>query len=73
MSARAGPTWRVVLAGLRRLAAGDDGQAMTEYAITSFALIAGAGVSLLVFLPNTIAAYKIYINGFYIILGLPFP
>ncbi|MGC4120989.1 MAG: hypothetical protein QM765_41715 [Myxococcales bacterium] len=46
---------------------------MTEYAITSFALIAGAGVSLLVFLPNAIAAYKTYILGFYIILGLPFP
>jgi len=57
---------------LTRLAA-EDGQEMTEYAITTFALLIGSTVSLLVFLPNTIAAYKIYILGFYMVLGLPIP
>ena len=57
---------------LTRLAA-EDGQEMTEYAITTFALLIGSTVSLLVFLPNAIAAYKIYILGFYMVLGLPIP
>ncbi len=61
---------------LRRLwlrARQEEGQSATEYAVTSFALIVGSTVSLLVFLPNAIASYKVYILGFYIILGLPFP
>jgi hypothetical protein len=58
---------------LWRRAKQEDGQSAAEYAMTSFALIVGTGVSLLVFLPNAIASFKVYILGFYVILGLPFP
>lgn len=51
----------------------EEGQSATEYAVTSFALIVGSTVSLLVFLPNAIASYKVYILSFYVVLGLPFP
>jgi hypothetical protein len=53
--------------------AGEAGQGMTEYALTSFFLIVGTSASLLVFLPNTIALYKAYIESYYVILGMPFP
>jgi hypothetical protein len=58
---------------LVRRARPEAGQSATEYAIFTSALVAGSGVSLLVFMPNAIASYKLYILSFYVILGLPFP
>ncbi len=58
---------------LWRRARREEGQGAAEYALTSFWLIVGTGGALLVFLPNAIASYKIYIMSFYVILGLPFP
>jgi hypothetical protein len=51
----------------------ESGQEVTEYSLITFALLSGTGVSLLVFLPNAINMYKIYIGGFYMLLGLPIP
>ena len=59
----------LLLQGLRD----ESGQEMTEYALVTSSLLLGTGVSLLVFIPNALSAYKIYINGFYMVLGLPIP
>jgi hypothetical protein len=51
-------------------ALGDDaGQEITEYAIITFF----AMISLFFFLPKMIGFYKLYITGFYLLLGLPIP
>jgi hypothetical protein len=46
------------------------GQAMAEYASLVFALLVGT-VSLMAFAPDMLAAFTIYIRGFYLVLGLP--
>jgi hypothetical protein len=51
----------------------ESGQEVTEYSVVTFALLSGTGVSLLLFLPNAINAYRIYVGGFYMLLGLPIP
>jgi hypothetical protein len=49
------------------------GQATTEYALVSFAIIVGGSFSLFYFIPTAINAYRGYIRGFYLVLGLPIP
>jgi hypothetical protein len=57
----------VKAAGLARRA---RGQAMTEYvALTAALLVTGVGI--MAFAPDMMAAFTIYIRGFYLILGLP--
>lgn len=56
-----------------RLLVDEQGQAMTEYAVTSGAIIIGSTGVLTYFLPAMLDAYQIYITGFYLVLGLPIP
>jgi hypothetical protein len=61
---------------LRRLSPArrdEGGQAMTEYAILMGVVGAGFAYTAIEFLPNFIAALQRYYDGFYVILGLPFP
>jgi hypothetical protein len=51
----------------------EDGQEVTEYAVTSFALLLGGAASFFTFIPSALNAYNIYIHSFYMILGLPIP
>ena len=46
------------------------GQAMTEFAALTVALLLGTA-SIVTFAPDSLAAITIYINGFYLVLGLP--
>lgn len=46
------------------------GQAMSEYAVLTAALLV-SGVGIMAFAPDMMAAFTIYIRGFYLILGLP--
>ncbi len=46
------------------------GQAMVEYVTLTSALLLG-GVGLMAFAPDSVQALTIYIQGFYLILGLP--
>ncbi|MCG3172040.1 MAG: hypothetical protein GMKNLPBB_00185 [Myxococcota bacterium] len=61
--------WKRLLGrkGVRR------GQAMSEYIIMTFALLFGVGLIGSKFLPTMLKAYQIYIDGFMMILSLPFP
>ena len=61
------------LARLKAAVLREDGQAMTEYAIFSAAMMVGSGVALGAFLPLAFKAYQYYIHGFWTILGLPVP
>lgn len=47
----------------------ESGQAMAEYAIVVFALVAG----LLGFIPMFISALQRYYDSFYVLLSLPVP
>lgn len=49
----------------------ESGQSVTEVAILAFALLGPGGFFLLKFAPEAIAAATIYLNGFYLVLGLP--
>ncbi len=49
------------------------GQAMTEYAIFTAAMMVGSGVALGAFLPLALRAYQHYIHGYWMVLGLPIP
>jgi len=51
----------------------ERGQAMTEYAIFTAAMLVGGGVALGGFLPVALQAYEHYIHGFWLVLGLPVP
>jgi hypothetical protein len=46
------------------------GQALTELSILLMALLVG-GVALSTFAPDMLAAYTIYVRGFYVVLGYP--
>lgn len=59
----------------RRLHAlrGDSGQAMTEYALVTAAILGvlvGAGWTVL---PDFVGALQRYLDGFYVLLNLPIP
>ncbi len=62
-----------LLGRLARALAGEEGQAATEYAVTTGALMLGTGTGLLVFLPKAFEAYQKYINTFYLTIGMPLP
>ncbi|HCF59133.1 MAG TPA: hypothetical protein DFS52_14215 [Myxococcales bacterium] len=49
---------------------GESGQATVETAVLVSALLVGAG-SIMFFLPDMLAAFTIYIQGFYLVLGYP--
>ena len=59
----------------RSLCSSDQsGQAMVEYALLNFGVLAGAGsIGWWVIVPRVIEAYDIHIHGYYLVLGLPFP
>jgi hypothetical protein len=57
----------------RRLRAGEGGQTVTEYSILMGVVGAGFAYTAIEFLPNFINALQRYYDGFYVILGLPFP
>lgn len=57
----------------RALLLDESGQSVTEYSVTTGALLLGGTASLFVFLPNAINAYRDYVKGFYLLLGLPIP
>jgi len=46
------------------------GQAMMEFVTLTTALLLGVG-SILVFAPDMLAAFTLYVRGFYVILGYP--
>jgi hypothetical protein len=46
------------------------GQAMTEY-VTLMAALLLTGIGLTSFAPDMMAAFTIYIRGFYLVLGMP--
>jgi hypothetical protein len=46
------------------------GQAMTEFSILLMSLLIG-GVALSTFAPDMLAAFTIYVRGFYVVLGYP--
>ncbi|WP_224245585.1 hypothetical protein [Hyalangium gracile] len=46
------------------------GQAMAEFSIILMSLLVG-GVALSTFAPDMLAAYTIYVRGFYVVLGYP--
>ena len=48
----------------------ERGQNMTEVALLTSVLLIGIG-GLMVFAPDALQAFTIYIQGFYLILGLP--
>lgn len=53
---------------------GQRGQAMAESSLIMAALVGAigvTGVTLLRFYPDSLAAFSIYVRGFYIILGYP--
>lgn len=57
-----------------RRASGQRGQAMAESSLIMAALVGAigvTGVTLLRFYPDSLAAFSIYVRGFYIILGYP--
>ncbi|MBI5527077.1 MAG: hypothetical protein HY897_12150 [Deltaproteobacteria bacterium] len=56
-----------------RLAAGERGQAMAEYAIISFALLVSSITLGHFFLPVLMDAYQFYFDQFYFMLNLPIP
>lgn len=58
----------------RRLGLADKprGQAMTEVAILTTALI-GTGAALIYFFPDSLNATQIYMDSFYFVLSLPIP
>lgn len=59
---------------LRRARSGQRGQAMSESSLILAALLGGigiTGVTLLRFYPDSLAAFSVYVRGFYIILGYP--
>ena len=62
-----------LLRGALTRCAGEEGQAATEYAITTGMMVLGTGTGLLLFLPAAFAGYEAYINSFYLMIGLPFP
>ncbi|MGI5862753.1 MAG: hypothetical protein ACOX6T_11945 [Myxococcales bacterium] len=49
---------------------GEGGQATVETAVLVSALLVGTG-SIMFFLPDMLAAFTIYIQGFYLVLGYP--
>ena len=51
----------------------EGGQTMTEYSILMGVVGAGFAYTAIEFLPNFIAALQRYYDGYYVILGLPFP
>jgi hypothetical protein len=53
--------------------AGERGQAMTEYAIISWALLIGTISLSKFFLPLILDAYQFYFDVFFFILNLPIP
>ncbi|MFN7132769.1 MAG: hypothetical protein ACK4N5_11860 [Myxococcales bacterium] len=61
------------LSAARRLGQDESGQAMAEYSMISFYLILGTGGCLFVWIPSMLNAYQVYIQGFYLVLGLPVP
>jgi hypothetical protein len=58
---------------LQRLRRDQGGQAMSEYAILMGVVGAGFAYTAIEFLPNFIAALQRYYDGYYLMLGLPFP
>jgi hypothetical protein len=53
---------------------GQAGQAMSESSLVLAALLGAlgaTGVTLLRFYPDSLAAFTVYIRGFYIVLGYP--
>lgn len=46
------------------------GQAMTEFITLTFFML-GMGTTLVMFAPDALGAITIYVNGFYLVLGLP--
>ena len=58
---------------LLRLLASDSGQAMTEYALLTAALIFATGFVGLSILPRFIRAFQAYFDSYYVILNLPIP
>ena len=58
---------------LRRALQGESGQAMTEYALVTAAILGilvGAGWTIL---PDFVNALQRYYDGFYVLLNLPIP
>ncbi len=55
---------------LKRLRREQAGQSTAEYALLSFALVAG-GASLLNFAPDSLKALDVYLMGIYYMVGLP--
>ncbi len=57
-----------------RAPSGQRGQAMTESTLILAAMLGGiglTGVTLLRFYPDSLAAFSVYVRGFYIVLGYP--
>jgi hypothetical protein len=51
----------------------ESGQAAVEYSLFTFFILIGAVLGLGGFLPASLAAYEAYIDGFWMVLGLPIP
>lgn len=51
----------------------ESGQAAVEYSLFAFFILIGAVLGLGGVLPASLASYEAYINGFWMVLGLPIP
>jgi hypothetical protein len=51
----------------------ESGQAMAEYSLFTFFMLVGVVMGVGGFLPASFAAYRAYIDGFWLVLGLPIP
>ena len=56
-----------------RLPAGQRGQSVAEYSLTTFLLFMIGPGSILVIWPKFVEAYAAYVGGFYWLLNMPIP